>query len=375
MRVYRKKESYLCHHGIKGQHWGVKNGPPYPLDIRVSRQIKAGKNEDRHKGHKVGVQHSAAASGTFYSRSRDAVNRMSWEEFDKQPSSFKALFRDTDLGLRDVNRFEYGDGSWHYANPLEHDDVSTLLSSNFKDGQFSQSPFYTIDKTVKHDIRENGWQNYTDLLKNINRGEKNSDTMNNCSKCTDMVELVQRGLNPNNFSAGRSKYGMLSSALAYHWDGAVQYKEKSHDNIERKIKSFGNHASGAISIRRADGSGHAMHFTVVKGRVEVQDGQVGKVYANISEALRAEAHDPDQFCTITRLDQARPNVKHMLEDSVIRMDGAQSDRWKTGVSYTEGKVWTGYKDSMSSVLDDEDEIEDSKRNAYNDSKRNFRYRG
>lgn len=25
-------ESRLYHHGIKGQKWGVKNGPPYPLD-------------------------------------------------------------------------------------------------------------------------------------------------------------------------------------------------------------------------------------------------------------------------------------------------------------------------------------------------------
>ncbi len=26
------KMSELYHHGIKGQEWGVKNGPPYPLD-------------------------------------------------------------------------------------------------------------------------------------------------------------------------------------------------------------------------------------------------------------------------------------------------------------------------------------------------------
>lgn len=24
--------TYLVHHGIKGQHWGKRNGPPYPLD-------------------------------------------------------------------------------------------------------------------------------------------------------------------------------------------------------------------------------------------------------------------------------------------------------------------------------------------------------
>lgn len=28
-------DRYLCHHGIKGQRWGVRNGPPYPLEDRV----------------------------------------------------------------------------------------------------------------------------------------------------------------------------------------------------------------------------------------------------------------------------------------------------------------------------------------------------
>lgn len=31
----------LMHHGIKGQRWGVENGPPYPLDKEESRRIKA----------------------------------------------------------------------------------------------------------------------------------------------------------------------------------------------------------------------------------------------------------------------------------------------------------------------------------------------
>lgn len=35
----------LMHHGIKGQHWGVRNGPPYPLDAKTSAKIKKGKNE------------------------------------------------------------------------------------------------------------------------------------------------------------------------------------------------------------------------------------------------------------------------------------------------------------------------------------------
>ena len=31
---------YLAHHGIQNQHWGVRHGPPYPLDSNASKQAK-----------------------------------------------------------------------------------------------------------------------------------------------------------------------------------------------------------------------------------------------------------------------------------------------------------------------------------------------
>ena len=43
--AYNGQEEHLQHHGIKNMHWGVKNGPPYPLDKKVSARIKKGKNE------------------------------------------------------------------------------------------------------------------------------------------------------------------------------------------------------------------------------------------------------------------------------------------------------------------------------------------
>lgn len=43
----------LEHHGIKGQRWGTKNGPPYPLDRkthnRVVKKAKAGELSDKGK--------------------------------------------------------------------------------------------------------------------------------------------------------------------------------------------------------------------------------------------------------------------------------------------------------------------------------------
>lgn len=31
MSYRNRRSSYLAHHGIKGMHWGARNGPPYPL--------------------------------------------------------------------------------------------------------------------------------------------------------------------------------------------------------------------------------------------------------------------------------------------------------------------------------------------------------
>lgn len=43
--VKRKNEDFLEHHGILGQKWGVKNGPPYPLDSDVSTGSRLKKSD------------------------------------------------------------------------------------------------------------------------------------------------------------------------------------------------------------------------------------------------------------------------------------------------------------------------------------------
>lgn len=30
----------LKHHGVEGQHWGVRNGPPYPLNRRKDAAVR-----------------------------------------------------------------------------------------------------------------------------------------------------------------------------------------------------------------------------------------------------------------------------------------------------------------------------------------------
>lgn len=309
VRRTNSSPSELFHHGIKNQHWGVRNGPPYPLDRKVSARIKKGHNEKLRDKKREGTSHYASVLGDKY-RFPSALTGE--DRFDKK-------WQDNESHLLEVTAIDNG-SKYVTATSV----ISDFVGNDFKntDGKYDD---FKLRDDIKHDIRKNGFNSNYGLLclKKINVDE-NSDnlgsTYNNCSKCSDMVELIMRGLSPDSFSAGRSQYGMLSTATEYHWDGAIPYKEKSLENIERRIKSFGNHGSGTISVRRADGTGHSMHFSATNKGIEVQDGQIAKTYNSISEALSAEGHDFNQFCKITRLDCATPNLKHMEEDSVIRMD-------------------------------------------------------
>lgn len=49
--------NYLIHHGIKGQQWGVQNGPPYPLDAKVKAEAYR-KNEKTKVEQKYSVTKS-----------------------------------------------------------------------------------------------------------------------------------------------------------------------------------------------------------------------------------------------------------------------------------------------------------------------------
>lgn len=319
VRRKTKAPNELYHHGIKNQHWGVRNGPPYPLDRKTSARIKKGHNEKLRDNKKEGTSHASSALGKSYRY----PSGMSFQE----AKSYGEKYRDNESRLLETVMYKNDSGETRAANILQIGDVYNLVSNNMKG---NDPTGIRLSSDVKKDLRENGFKNQNHLLQMINMDEGEDEyksTRNNCSKCSDTVELVMRGLDPKLLSAGRSQYGMLGTAQEYHWDGAIPYKEKSLANIENRIKKFGNHASGTIGVRRSDGSGHSMHFSRLKdGTIQVQDGQIGKTYSSIGEALKAEGHDFNQFCKITRLDCATPNIQHMVEDSVVRMDTQMAKR-------------------------------------------------
>lgn len=91
------QSSYLSHHGVKGQKWGVQNGPPYPLDSgndsSKKKKSNAGKYLDQNikrgkdKPNKSAVE-VLAESGTKMIRDAEEATRLAQriQESKNRPS-------------------------------------------------------------------------------------------------------------------------------------------------------------------------------------------------------------------------------------------------------------------------------------------------
>lgn len=84
--------SYLEHHGIQGQKWGVQNGPPYPLDTETHKEVVSA--DDKRMTIKKGTKIQRIAN---------------WDEKGKTGSTY-AAYTPGDKKLY-AGKFAWGRGS------------------------------------------------------------------------------------------------------------------------------------------------------------------------------------------------------------------------------------------------------------------------
>lgn len=106
---------YLSHHGIQGQRWGVRNGPPYPIvkgrpkHTRSEKQVSSRDNgEDSKSMKKTKQQAIAEASASDIlkyipemsdAELRSALNRVQWAEQIR-----KATHKDVSSGFDKIDK-------------------------------------------------------------------------------------------------------------------------------------------------------------------------------------------------------------------------------------------------------------------------------
>lgn len=100
----------LYHHGIEGQKWGVRNGPPYPLD----QDDKSSSERSAESGSSGKNSYGGAHSGTSLGQISDSdlqayVNRLNMErqyaDLTREKNQTLETVRKVNMWLKELSTF------------------------------------------------------------------------------------------------------------------------------------------------------------------------------------------------------------------------------------------------------------------------------
>ena len=109
----------IAHHGIKGQKWGVRNGPPYPLDKSVSTELKNVGEQSIIKAKHVSIE-GPPNSVVERTNKNGGVDRNYYDEDGKQSKQI------SNHNHGNPKHHEYGEHGEH-AHDYIYDDDGNLV--------------------------------------------------------------------------------------------------------------------------------------------------------------------------------------------------------------------------------------------------------
>ena len=265
---------YLSHHGIQGQKWGKKNGPPYPLSAGA---------------------HSSAEKKAMYGnsdQSKKDSNTKSGLAFAAVMALNIVTLNPIGLAMNTKRLIDYGRAKTNGA--LEKTRTEKL----------------TIDKKTGLRLKDKECTPEEDM-KHINPEYRNFDTntKNNCMLCTTAYELRRRGYDVR---AGLTTTGYeTKEALKWFPKGKIETaydppnlkdkkavikenlkvnfgaggKEK-YQKLSQLLFKYGNGARGNLMLLFSGGGGHSVVWENSGGKLIIRDCQSNKVYSNPTQIKR-----------------------------------------------------------------------------------------
>lgn len=302
MIVVTRSDEYLKHHGILGQKWGKKNGPPYPLDAsdHSSSEKKAGWRKSLDKGPddsdnkrkglsdkqkkaiKIGVAVAVTALATYGTYRLAKSGKL-----DPYIASGKSK-------LNELMKKKAGD------TKIGEQKIGDILKESA-----SKTTVKGIKKLAK-------LESLADTIKNVNPNRGNPAYKNNCTFCSVASYLRTKGYDVIAKDTG-GKQQMLGGVVENCFKGAkvidgsaVKFGKSPKDASEMLVNKFGKNASGVCAVQLKTGGGHAFNWTIKDGIVKFFDGQDSSSLINNTQTLEIwwKRIKQNDALTIARLDNA-----------------------------------------------------------------------
>lgn len=262
----------LEHHGIKGMHWGVKHGPPYPLDDDVSKRVRK----------------SSITEGSKKKSSEETSNKK-LKLTDKQKKLIIAGAAVAATGLAVYGAYKIG---------------ALDKMRDFKKYGSLTDPITGLKRKAQVMSREKD-------LSFVNPGfpKKKGSTIN-CTHCVTAYELRRRGYDvqatPAKVTKNFSIFGdcfkeyVTETLISRRNDGEAEseFRSRAIQALEKEIRSYGSGARGVIGAHRIDPiklrrTGHVFSWEVIGDKVQFMDAQQGLIDAR--SLLEGDAFIPDRF--------------------------------------------------------------------------------
>jgi len=322
----------LSHHGIKGQKWGHRNGPPYPLnpEDHSAAEKKAGKS-----GHfEVGSSDSGASKKNI----RDKL----YEPAAKKGDEFIRSISQDDL-TKTIDRNESKkvdkraiaadlakDAVYTVFNPLNAINIgikgtmSAIARTKTKNFENKRKNNSELDPETGLYKKTEGEYSEKEDLAAVNPGFMNmaSNTKNNCVLCTTTYELRQRGYD---VTAQLDSRGYNFRDVQRWFPGAKVESTSRRDAsgkplsqkqyVEKTLASFSKYEDGArgnLMVQWLEnGGGHSVFWEKKNGKLIIKDSQTGTVYKNPEKLLSQTSVN-----LFARLDNVEPNIEAIKRECV-----------------------------------------------------------
>ena len=337
---------YLYHHGILGQRWGKRNGPPYPLG--ESDHSKS----EKQAGWKKSLDSGSEKSYNDNSKTNKETDKKKWHLSDGQKRAIKIgatvaatallaygtyrlaksgkLNELADIGKNKVNELLGNKSNAKEALAGNADDIlkkAEKAAESVNDVK-SQVNAERIKNAVSHGFKVLSHpETLAETLKNTNPLRGNADMRNNCTSCSIAAFLRRCGIDVTAKSTGGEMQNLSVAVENYFKDvkvlngNATKFGKSRDDAAEMLLRRYGSgvenpqdiNAEGVVGIKIKDtDGGHAFNWVIKNGVVSFFDAQNNLGDKDLS-AIIWKRIDTNGYLTLARLDNAEINFEAIGE--------------------------------------------------------------
>lgn len=317
----------LTHHGILGQKWGKRNGPPYPLDEsdHSAAEKKAAKESSGKKsnsgekterkgltdGQKRALKIGAAAVGTALL----AYGGYQLYKSGKLDPVLGKFSKKGETSVGDFDKFEYNKFDFEQ---IKFDAFNEQLLKSVQEGNKQWDAANRIDISSYSQKVQDAYHQAEAAVSNMNP----TGSHVNCGPCSILMHANDRlGTDYQakdetmSYYAGLTKffknYDVKNNGISV--GRLAGDSQEAYDDLIDYMTRMGNGAGGICSGKwdgRSDG--HFLSWKVVDNTVLFTDGQTGRVY--LKDAFDEVFSKMDyQTIAMSRLDHLEIDEKALKE--------------------------------------------------------------